>query len=61
MRLHRYICKVYYSVGQSETTKGCFIVKAFTRRQLYLRICGKQYDLQQELKKHVYIVQVVEA
>ena len=50
--------KVYYTVGQSVSVSGCFIVKALTHRRLYLKICAKQYDLQKELKKHVDIVQV---
>lgn len=50
--------KVYYTVGMSTTISGCFIIKALTHRRLYLKICAKQYDLQQEYKKHVDIVQV---
>lgn len=58
MRLRKWQRKVYYSVGQSTVTSGCFVIKAFTRRQLYIKMCAKQYDLQQQFKKHVDIVQV---
>ena len=50
--------KVYYTVGSSNVVSGCFVVKALTHKRLYLKICARQYDLQQELKKHVDIVQV---
>lgn len=58
MHLHGYRRKVYYTVGQSTVISGCFIVKAFTHKGLYMKICSKQYDLQQHLKKHVDVVQV---
>lgn len=50
--------KVYYTLGSSVTVSGCFIVKALTRRRLFLKICAKQYDLEQENKQHVYITNV---
>lgn len=50
--------KVYYTLGSSTTVSGCFEVKALTHRRLYLKICAKQYDLQQETKQHVYVVRI---
>ena len=47
--------KIHYTKGMSEVISGCFVIKALTKRRLYIKVCAKIYDLQQELKSTVHI------
>lgn len=56
--LFKFKRKVYYTLGMSTTISGCFIIKALTHRQMYLKICAKIYDLQTENKQNVQVVRI---
>ena len=54
----KYRRKVYYTLGDNPNIAGCFIVKAFTPKGLYMKVCSKSYDLQMIQKSKVYIHRV---
>lgn len=56
--LFKYKRRVYYTLGMSTTISGCFIIKALTHRQMYLKICAQIYDLKEEHKQDVQVVRI---